>query len=181
MKFAIVFHLANLSEKLLMTLGWLGYWLSDRTGEQRWANYEKLLGIARELERLGFTNLFDFLEQLDLLIEEEEGEGQATTQLTADAVEIMTIHAAKGLEFPVVILPNLDRGFRPDREPFIDDLLGIGFRPADPEKNYKQSDPGATQLMRERAKHKTEAEEQRLFYVATTPCSRSTNPIRNSR
>jgi ATP-dependent helicase/nuclease subunit A len=80
----------------------------------------------------------------------------------------MTIHAAKGLEFPVVILPNLDRGFRSDQEPFIDDLLGIGFRPADPEKNYKQSDPGATQLMRARAKNKTEAEEQRLFYVATT-------------
>ncbi len=159
---------SELIRKIVNDTGMVGVLAVGPNGEQRWANYEKLLGIARELERLGFTNLFDFLEQLDLLIEEEEGEGQATTQLTAEAVEIMTIHAAKGLEFPVVILPNLDRGFRPDREPFIDDRLGIGFRPADPEKNYKQSDPGATQLMRERAKHKTEAEEQRLFYVATT-------------
>ena len=159
---------SELIRKIVNDTGMVGVLAVGQNGEQRWANYEKLLGIAREFERLGFTNLFDFLEQLDLLIEEEEGEGQATTQLTAEAVEIMTIHAAKGLEFPVVILPNLDRGFRPDREPFIDDRLGIGFRPADPEKNYKQSDPGATQLMRERAKHKTEAEEQRLFYVATT-------------
>ena len=159
---------SELIRKIVNDTGMVGVLAVGQNGEQRWANYEKLLGIAREFERLGFTDLFDFLEQLDLLIEEEEGEGQATTQLTAEAVEIMTIHAAKGLEFPVVILPNLDRGFRSDQEPFIDDLLGIGFRPADPEKNYKQSDPGATQLMRARAKNKTEAEEQRLFYVATT-------------
>lgn len=159
---------SELIRKIVNDTGMVGVLAVGQNGEQRWANYEKLLGIARGFERLGFTDLFDFLEQLDLLIEEEEGEGQATTQLTAEAVEIMTIHAAKGLEFPVVILPNLDRGFRSDQEPFIDDLLGIGFRPADPEKNYKQSDPGATQLMRVRAKNKTEAEEQRLFYVATT-------------
>ena len=159
---------SELIRKIVNDTGMVGVLAVGQNGEQRWANYEKLLGIAREFERLGFTDLFDFLEQLDLLIEEEEGEGQATTQLTAEAIEIMTIHAAKGLEFPVVILPNLDRGFRSDQEPFIDDLLGIGFRPADPEKNYKQSDPGATQLMRVRAKNKTEAEEQRLFYVATT-------------
>ena len=159
---------SELIRKIVNDTGMVGVLPVGRSGEQRWANYEKLLGIAREFERLGVTDLFDFLEQLDILIEEEEGEGQATTQLTADAVEIMTIHAAKGLEFPVVILPNLDRGFRYDREPFIDDRLGIGFRPADSEKNYKQSNPGATKLMKERAKNKTEAEEQRLFYVATT-------------
>ena len=159
---------SELIRKIVNDTGLVGVLPVGQSGEQRWANYEKLLGIARDFERLGMTNLFDFLEQLNLLIEEEEREGQATTQLTADAVEIMTVHAAKGLEFPVVILPNLDRGFRYDREPFIDDRLGIGFRPADPEKNYKQSDPGATQLMKERTRYKTEAEEQRLFYVATT-------------
>ena len=159
---------SELIREIVNDTGMVGVLAVGPNGEQRWANYEKLLRIAREFERLGFIDLFDFLEQLDILIEEEESEGQAITELTADAVEIMTIHAAKGLEFPVVILPNLDRAFRYDREPFIDDRLGIGFRPADPEKNYKQSDPGATQLMKERAKYKTEAEEQRLFYVAAT-------------
>ena len=159
---------SELIRKIVNDTGMVGVLPVGQSGEQRWANYEKLLGIAREFERLRVTDLSDFLEQLDLLIEEEEGEGQATTQLTEDAVEIMTVHAAKGLEFPVVILPNLDRRFRPDQEPFIDDRLGIGFRPANPEKNYEQSDPGTTQLMKARAKYKTEAEEQRLFYVATT-------------
>ena len=159
---------SELIRKIVNDTGMVGVLAVGSNGEQRWANYEKLLRIAREFERLGFIDLFDFLEQLNILIEEEESEGQATTELTADAVEIMTIHAAKGLEFPVVILPNLDRAFRYDREPFIDDRLGIGFRPVDPKKNYKQSDPGATQLMKERAKYKIEAEEQRLFYVAVT-------------
>ena len=160
---------SELIRKLVNDTGMVGVLPVGQSGEQRWANYEKLLGIARELERLGFTDLHDFLERLNLLIEEEEREGQATTQLTADAVQIMTIHAAKGLEFPVVILPNLDRrAARYDQEPFIDDLLGIGFRPANPAKNYEQGDPGATQLMRERARDKRAAEEQRLFYVATT-------------
>lgn len=159
---------SELIRKIVNDTGMVGVLPVGQSGEQRWANYEKLLGIARDFERSGITNLFDFLEQLDLLIEEEEREGQATTQLMADAVKIMTVHAAKGLEFPIVILPNLDRGFRPDQAPFIDDRLGIGFRPADPEKNYEQSDPGVTQLMRERARDKSVAEEQRLFYVATT-------------
>ena len=159
---------SELIRKIVNDTGLVGVLPVGQSGEQRWANYEKLLGIARDFERLGMTNLFDFLEQLNLLIEEEEREGQATTELTADAVEIMTVHAAKGLEFPVVILPNLDQGFRPDGEPFIDDRLGIGFKPTNPAKNYEKSDPGATQLMRNRARNRTEAEEQRLFYVATT-------------
>lgn len=160
---------SELIRKIVNDTGMVGVFPVGQSGEQRWANYEKLLGIARDYERLGSTDLHDFLERLNLLIEEEEREGQATTQLTADAVEIMTIHAAKGLEFPVVILPNLDRrATRYDQEPFIDDLLGIGFRPANPEKNYEQSDPGATHLMRERINNKRLAEEQRLFYVATT-------------
>ena len=160
---------SELIRKIVNDTGMVGVLPVGQSGEQRWANYEKLLGIARDFERLGFTDLSDFLKRLNLLIEEEEREGQATTQLTADAVEIMTIHAAKGLEFPVVILPNLDRrATRYDQEPFIDDQLGIGFKPANPDKNYQQSDPGATQLMRERTRNKREAEEQRLFYVATT-------------
>ena len=160
---------SELIRKIVNDTGMAGVLPVGQSGEQRWANYEKLLGIAREFERSGGTDLHGFLAQLNELIEEEEREGQATTQLTMDAVQIMTIHAAKGLEFPVVILPNLDRrATRPDQQPLIDDQLGIGFNPANPETNYTESAPGATRLMRERIKNKRTAEEQRLFYVATT-------------
>ena len=160
---------SELIRKIVNDTGMVGVLSVGQSGEQRWANYEKLLEIAREFERSGVTDLHDFLGRLNELIEEEEREGQATTPLTADAVEIMTIHAAKGLEFPVVILPNLGRrATRPDQQPLIDDQLGIGFNPANPDKNYTESAPGATRLMRERVTNKRVAEEQRLFYVATT-------------
>ncbi len=160
--------ISRLIRKIVNDTSMVGVLPVGQQGKQRWANYEKLLDIAREFESAGFTDLFDFLERLNLLIEEEEREGQATTQLTEDTVQVMTVHAAKGFEFPVVILPHLDRRFRYDSEPFIDDVLGISLSPTDPENGYQQSEPTATQLMQNRAKQRTDAEEKRLFYVAAT-------------
>ena len=53
----------------------------------------------------------------------------------------MTIHAAKGKEFPVVMLPKLDRGGQTDSEPFIDDTFGIGFSPLKPDDGYRKTEP----------------------------------------
>ena len=75
------------------------------SGGQRWANYEKLLAIARKFDESEFASLSGFIERLNLLIEEEEREGQAAVEPSENVVQVMTIHAAKGLEFPVVILP----------------------------------------------------------------------------
>ena len=157
-----------LIRQIVNDTGMIGVLSIGTQGAQRSANYEKLLGIAREFEKADFTALLDFLEHLYLLITEEDSEGQATVDLTNDAVRIMTVHAAKGLEFPVVILPHMNRKFNYDREPFIDDRLGIGFNPDDPCNNYEQSEPTMTQLMNNRARDKTYAEQKRLFYVAAT-------------
>jgi len=137
-------------------------------GTQALGNYEKLLGIARDFERSGFSNLFDFVEQLKILIDEEEREEQADIQFDKDAVQIMTVHAAKGLEFPVVFLPYANKQFNYDVEPFLDDALGIGLSPSDPENNYQKSEPAITEFIKERNRNKTIAEEKRNFYVAAT-------------
>ena len=157
-----------LIRQIVNDTGMIGVLPIGTEGEQRWANYEKLLDIAREFEEDGFTTLPDFLEYLNLLITEEDSEGQATVDLKNDAVQIMTVHAAKGLEFPVVILPQMNRKFQYNWEPFIDDRLGLGFCPDDPDNNYEQSDPTITQLMKNRSCDKTHAEHKRLFYVAAT-------------
>ena len=157
-----------LIRQIVNDTGMIGVLPIGTEGEQRWANYEKLLDIAREFEEDGFTTPPDFLEYLNLLITEEDSEGQATVDLKNDAVQIMTVHAAKGLEFPVVILPHLNRKFQYNWEPFIDDRLGLGFRPDDPDNNYEQSDPTITELMKKRSRDKIDAEQKRLFYVATT-------------
>ena len=73
--------------------------------------------------------LAHFIDFLDILITEEPREGQAPIEDSSGAVQIMTIHSAKGKQFPVVILPSLNRQGQYSREPFIDDEFGIGFSP----------------------------------------------------
>ena len=82
----------------------------------------------------------------------EEFEGEASVDL--DAVDILTVHQAKGLEWPIVFLPSLVQGRFPSRragQPQ-DWLLPEAVFPADVRRRYEGGD----------------AEERRLFYVALT-------------
>lgn len=149
--------------------GLIGTLRTGRKGEQRWANYQKLLDIARNFEaQENRPNLTDFIDYLDILITDEPREGDAPIEEDSDSVKIMTIHAAKGKEYPIVILPCLNRRGHYETEPFIEEKLGIGFSPLVPSQDYDQSSPGIVQLMKDTAKEKDEAEKKRLLYVATT-------------
>ena len=138
-------------------------------GQQRSANYQKLLELARNFDGDENTQILpDFIEFLDILITEEPQEGQAPIEAGSGAVQIMTIHAAKGKEFPVVMLPRLDRGGQTDREPFIDENLGIGFSPLKPDEGYTKTEPEIIAHMKNRSSEKEIAEKKRLFYVGVT-------------
>ena len=135
-------------------------------GEQALANLEKLRAMARRSHLPGFLTLHDFVARLGQLIEQEEHEGQGTMEGSGNAVQVMTIHAAKGLEFPVVALPFLHRSFRLDSQPFVDDYLGLGFA-FDDQEGVKTSVP-VTLLSREVNRRRSVAEEKRVAYVAAT-------------
>ena len=138
-------------------------------GQQRSANYQKLLELARNFDGDENTQILpDFIEFLDILITEEPQEGQAPIEAGSGAVQIMTIHAAKGKEFPVVMLPRLDRGGQTDREPFIDEILGIGFSPLKPDEGYRRTEPEIIAHIKNRSNEKETAEKKRLFYVGAT-------------
>lgn len=138
-------------------------------GRQRSANYQKLLELARNFDGDENTQILQgFIEFLDILITEEPQEGQAPIEADDGAVQIMTIHAAKGKEFPIVILPRLDRGGQTDREPFIDEALGIGFSPLKPDERYRRTEPEIIAHMKNRSSEKEIAEKKRLFYVGAT-------------
>ena len=149
--------------------GMIGTLKTGKQGQQRWVNYQKLLEHARNFDGDETKQILpDFIEFLDILIEEERREGQAPIEASSDAVQIMTIHASKGKQFPVVILPRLDRKGQTDREPFIDEAFGIGFSPLNPDKDYGRTEPDIVTQMKNRANEKEIAEKKRLFYVGTT-------------
>ena len=122
---------AELIARIIRRTGFTAALAGTVRGGQAEANLGKLLQMARSYESQGFTSLYDFVARLERLMEEEEKEGQAAIESQTDAVRIMTIHAAKGLEFPVVIVPDLQRKFQFDDEPFLDASLGVGLAPAD--------------------------------------------------
>ena len=154
---------AELIARILRRTGFSAALAGTVRGAQAEANLGKLLEMARTYESQGFTSLYDFVGRLEHLIEEEEKEGQAAIESQTDAVRIMTIHAAKGLEFPVVIVSGLERQIKYDDEPYIDASLGIGL-------DGGESSVAAplAELLKEDARRKAVEEELRILYVACT-------------
>ncbi len=157
-----------LVQKIFRQTGWLGTIAGLQRGEQGRLNVDKLLRLARDFEGKGFANLFDFVERLKTLIKGEQREGQASIESEGDAVQIMTIHSAKGLEFPVVFVPFLDKKFKYDNAPYIDSKVGIGFQAMEENSNDKKIDPLIYRFLKQQSHLKIEAEEKRIFYVACT-------------
>ncbi len=158
----------NLVYRILRRTGWHGAVAGLAFGDQRRANIEKLLRFAREFEQRGLTNLFDFVERLQRLVEEEEREGQASVDQGENAVRIMTIHSAKGLEFPVVFVPFAHKKFQYDKELFLDSSLGAAFKVRAEDNLDETVEPPLYTHLKRQSRLKTEAEEKRIFYVACT-------------
>ncbi|MFK7987685.1 MAG: UvrD-helicase domain-containing protein [Sandaracinaceae bacterium] len=132
-------------------------------GEQALANVLRVLELARRFESEGATSFRAFVEQLDERIERGDGIDAPVVEERAAGVRVMTVHKAKGLEMPVVILcdPTLSRTVtRPSR--YVDSTKGLwaaalaGCAPLDLVEN------------REGVLRADEAEEVRLAYVAAT-------------
>ena len=77
-------------------------------GDRKLANLWKLQDLARTFDRSGIFGLAEFIARLGDLVGNQAREEQAATQFeTGNVVRLMTIHQAKGLEFPVVIVPDV--------------------------------------------------------------------------
>ncbi len=149
----------QLVNRILDRTGWLGAYRLSPTGGQRIANMRKLLNIAREFENRGFSHLYDFVERIKNL--KDAREGQAPTEDTVDAVKIMTVHAAKGLEFPVVVVPFCDATTNRRQSMIINDQVGVlPFIPNEV--------PAELSLYQKFESENDQAEIARLFYVACT-------------
>jgi ATP-dependent helicase/nuclease subunit A len=137
-------------------------------GDRRMANVRKLMRMAREYEaRRGrdLRGFIDFVAERDLI---QEREGQAPLEAERlDAVRIMTIHRAKGLEFPVVCVADLGKAGREDDAALrIGEAGEVGIRLASPEGG--SFDGAQLERLRARDRRDAEEEERRVFYVALT-------------
>jgi ATP-dependent helicase/nuclease subunit A len=80
-------------------------------GRRRMANVRKLMRLAREYEEHDGRDLRGFLDFAEERTQRDEREGMAAVQVEGrDGVRVMTVHAAKGLQFPVVAVADLGRG-----------------------------------------------------------------------
>jgi ATP-dependent helicase/nuclease subunit A len=144
--------------------------LAQWDGRRRYANVRKLARLARSYEELRGPDVEGFVR----FVEEQEAVGAAERDAVAeeegaDAVRLLTIHAAKGLEFKVVVVADAGR----DRNaPSADEILCLsdgrfGFRVADPTSGKRHGVLGYEDV-REARRAEDEAERLRLYYVAMT-------------
>ncbi|MCX7889631.1 MAG: UvrD-helicase domain-containing protein [Rhodobacteraceae bacterium] len=95
----------RLAEAILEESGYTGMWQEDKTPEAP-GRLENLKELIEALE--GFDNLQGFLEHVSLIMDNDSEDAE-------EKVTIMTLHAAKGLEFPVVFLPGWEDGLFPSQ------------------------------------------------------------------
>ena len=140
-------------------------------GEQILSNIEKLVSLARNREEAGNYALADFTADLRQAMDDDEREGEAPLDaLAKNAVNIMTVHAAKGLEFPIVFVPDMGSAFRDRPGPIMigDNPLMVGVRVPNPAANYDITESAVMMMLRELQRQKERAERKRLLYVALT-------------
>ena len=162
---------ADILNRLLEESGYLRWaeLRAQRDGSPRaLLNLRKVFQLASRFERdLTLAGIGDFVRHLDQVIDAELPVGEAAEEAaTTDAVSVLTVHSAKGLEFPVVFLVNL-RPPRPrDIERLFFDTEGLGFVMkywrGDKHPRFKETSPGAP------AVSLAIGERRRIVYVGLT-------------
>ncbi len=146
-----------LEEALREAAGWQHVW-----EEQRHANVKKFIGIVEQFENQGLSGLA-IREKLISARSGEEPKAHISSE-GMNTVRIMTIHAAKGLQFPIVFLPSLEEDNTPRTSSVVIDEEGDKLFLAYEEDSSRRQ---KIQPFRRR-KEKELEEEKRLFYVAVT-------------
>lgn len=143
----------------------------QENGPSKLANVKKLRRLAQQYCQTKQASLAEWLQNVKDLRASSSKEPAATVQAD-DALQIMTIHNSKGLEFDLVVLPQLDKSVKGDTASIKylpgkegeQGLLGIKV----PDKEMQLQNSGVYELAKARDSELEEEESRRLLYVAMT-------------
>ncbi|MGD9723078.1 MAG: UvrD-helicase domain-containing protein [Pirellulales bacterium] len=161
-------RISELIERAMALTGYDAVLLAEFLGERKLANLRKVIEQARTFERGGAFRLVDFIAELTEFVAGQPKEPLAATlPEDTNVVRLMTIHQAKGLEFPVVFVADLDRVAerRGDRVHYDAQLGPLVLMPDDADGNRPTSGYEMWRFLEQR---EDLAELYRLLYVATT-------------
>jgi ATP-dependent helicase/nuclease subunit A len=106
--------IASLVARVLDESGFEAALVCEFLGSRKLANTRKLVRMARDFDRQGGFTLGDFVARLRTDLNDPPREEQAaTTEEDSPTIRLMSIHQAKGLEFPIVVIPDLNRQANP--------------------------------------------------------------------
>ncbi len=171
---------ADLLQRPLEESGAYAHYAVLPEGEQILANLRQFFDIVRAEEARSAPGLGHLARRLRLHVEDFEKEGQANLSSGEDAVQIMTVHAAKGLEFPVVAVLKMESAVqRPggpnlmvQEEEHETEEAGTIFvsvrHPSHPLRSFTCL---GLRRLRDLDRRQQVAEKRRLFYVAGTRAS----------
>ncbi len=154
--------------KALEASGYLSVILSNRHGASNKESIDLFLLKIKKWEQQKSWTLSEFLDYIHMLQESDSREDTGSLRVSTNRVSIMSIHKAKGSEFPIVILPHMERKPK-EHHPNIlfDKDFGIGLKVYSPEDGSHQPD-ALYNYLKHSDMRKEAAERKRLFYVATT-------------
>lgn len=147
---------------------------ADTRPQQAVANVEKFREQLRNWEEGSAQSVATLLNRIERERTYDDDPGEARIPKKTEGVQLRTIHSAKGLEFPVVIVPEVTRRFNMQSSitygvfERIDDQPVLGMKAPDPRADGEMSDTGAYTFVNERYYQRERAEQRRLLYVAAT-------------
>jgi len=163
--------LAGLIWRIYNDTGLLNYVGGLSSGRQRKANLHALYERAASYESSSFKGLFQFIRFIEKMQQKDKDLAEPSTITEEDdAVRVMTIHASKGLEFPIVFVLDLAKQFNMGdiRKPYLfHEDYGVGIEYFDLESRVRYSTLPYIAI-RSLKRNELLSEQMRVLYVALT-------------
>lgn len=167
---AIQNQLVALIWQIYEDTGYFEYVGGMPAGAQRQANLHALYERAETFAQSSYIGLFSFIKYIEQLRKKNKDLDSAPVESNDDAVRVMTIHASKGQEFPIVFLLDTTHKFRTSdltQDLLIDNEYGISIPYLEP-KHRLQLEVPRQAFVREEYQKRLWAESLRVLYVALT-------------